>query len=440
MRTAFLARRLATLVSGALAALVLTAPAHADNVATPGDFTGYGFDQCLAPSQGSMNMWLNRSPFFAVGIYISGDSRGCRNQPNLTPAWVSTQLAKGWRLLPITLGPQASCSTHFPRYSDDKVIFSARGTTGGYPRARSQGQAEAVKSVNAASALGISAGSTLWYDLEAFDSTNTGCRESALRFLSGWVWKTKSLGYRAGVYSSASSGIAVLDRARINRPGSFVLPDAIWIARWDGVADTRTTYIGDEGWNPHARVKQYQGGHNETYGGVTINIDRNWVDLGRGSVAPKEKSHCGGVHVNYWVYNAVKPGIKWPAKVKALQCLLKERRAYAGPVNGVYDDATVAAANAWQQRVGRPVSSTWSVHDWTTLLSAGAEPVLKIGSASPGVRRLQRALNAELSSPNLTVSGRFNANTLAAVRIWQKQVGRPVTGVVAWDSWARLQG
>jgi hypothetical protein len=93
---------LATIGSGLVA---VAAPAQATNVATPGNFTGYGFDQCLAPSQKAMDAWLYNSPFWAVGIYISGDSRACPVQPNLTPTWVSTQLANGWRLLPITLGP-----------------------------------------------------------------------------------------------------------------------------------------------------------------------------------------------------------------------------------------------------------------------------------------------------------------------------------------------
>ena len=75
----------------------------------------------------------------------------------------------------------------------------------------------------------------------------------------------------------------------------FAYPDYIWIARWDGVANTSTTYISDERWNPHRRVKQYEGGHNETWGGVTINIDRNYLDVGRGTVGPKPVKHCGGV-------------------------------------------------------------------------------------------------------------------------------------------------
>ena len=72
-------------------------------LATPGDFTGYGFDQCVAPTQSAMDAWWKKSPFTAVGIYISGDSRACRTQPNLSSTWVATQVARGWRLLPIAL-------------------------------------------------------------------------------------------------------------------------------------------------------------------------------------------------------------------------------------------------------------------------------------------------------------------------------------------------
>ena len=105
-----------------------------------------------------MDRWLNNSPFLAVGIYISGDSRGCRSQPNLTRRWITSQLDKGWRLLPITLGPQASCSPHFPRYGDDETIDPTPGPRDGYPDARTQGRAEGRKTVRAAAALGISRG------------------------------------------------------------------------------------------------------------------------------------------------------------------------------------------------------------------------------------------------------------------------------------------
>ena len=256
----------ATVLVTLVASVLVASPARAANPATPGNFTGYGFDQCLTPTQKSMNTWLRNSPFLAVGIYISGKSRACRSQPNLTPAWVSSQLQKGWRLLPITLGPQASCSTRFPRYNDDPTIRPKRGAKALYRPARRQGSAEATSAVTAAKALGIVPGSTLWYDLEAFDHTKRDCRESALAFLTAWTNRLHALDYVSGVYSSAGSGIKVLDDARVNRPGTYTMPDRIWIARWDGKANTSTSYIRSDGWLPGGRMKQYQGGHNETLG------------------------------------------------------------------------------------------------------------------------------------------------------------------------------
>ena len=434
-----------TLVAGLVATLSLgslAAPANAANRATPGDFTGYGFDQCLAPTQSAMDAWLTHSPFLAVGIYISGDSRACRSQPNLTPTWISTQLRNGWRLLPITLGPQASCQPRFPRYGDDETIKPKPGRTGNYRLAREQGRAEATKAVTTAESLGIVAGSTLWYDLEGFDSGNTTCRESALAFLSAWTAKLHTLNYVSGVYSSAGSGIAVLDSARVNRPGKFDLPDRIWIARWDGDANTSTSYIREDGWQPHARVKQYQGGHDEVWGGVRINIDRNYLDLGRGSRARAE-SHCGGVPVDFLGYPRLRPAttdrVSDPALVKALQCLLTEKGVYAGKVSGTYDGATMAAANTWQQAHGFPVSQGWSRANWMSLLVDGRSPVLKYGSAGTAVRRLQRALDAASGSTQLPVTGVFDSATTIALKAWQERVGREVTGVAAGPTWAGLR-
>ncbi len=107
---------LGTLALAVALSLGAAVPASAadPNPVTPGNFTGFGFDQCLTPEQYKMNAWLESSPYLAAGIYISGNSRACRNQPNLTPEWVRTQLAKGWRLLPITLGPQADCLRPVP--------------------------------------------------------------------------------------------------------------------------------------------------------------------------------------------------------------------------------------------------------------------------------------------------------------------------------------
>ena len=453
-----LRRTLAVLTTGALAAATLVAlttgsdvvPASAAtaarkaNVVTPGNFTGYGFDQCHTPEQAKMNRWLRSSPFWAVGVYMSGDSRACRDQPNLTPDWVSTQLRNGWRILPITLGPQASCQPRFPRYGDDPTIIPRPGKDNRYGKARKQGSAEAAKSVAAAQALGIVEGSTLWYDLEGFELRNTRCRESALAFLSGWSWQIRQLGYKSGVYSSAGSGIKMLDDARYNKRPGIELPDQIWVARWDGKANTTTEaqYLRADGWTPHARIKQYQGGHDETWGGVTINIDRNFLDVGTGSVAVPE-THCGGVKIAYGIYPQLVPGTgndaPPPAKVQVVQCLLHEQGLYDGTINGIYNTRTQTAVQAWQTKKGFPASTTWTKPNWMSLLVAGDRPIVKFGSVGPAVRRVQRALNA-VSDRKVPIraTGILDGQTTLALKAYQDKVGLDANGVVATPTWKAL--
>lgn len=439
---------LALTVAAPLVALAPTGSAHAERsatprlasaqqiaMATPGDFTGHGFDQCLAPTQSAMDAWWKKSPFTAVGIYISGDSRACRSQPNLSATWVATQVSRGWRLLPIALGPQASCQPRFPRYKDDFKISNK--PAGGYATAAAQGAAEADKNAADAVAYGIGPGSTIWYDLEGFDLTNTACRESALVFVSSWVTRIKQQGYVAGFYSSASSGIKMLDDARTQRPGQFALPDRIWIARWDGNADTSTTYIPEEGWRPGGRMKQYRGGHNETWGGVTINIDSNFIDLGAGS-QPVPEGRCPGTRLGFWKYPTLTPGAAKVARVKVLQCLLTEQGTYAGAINGSYDAATVTAARAWQATRKFTPTDTFEKRHWVALLSAGARTTVKRGSTDESVHRLQRALNAA-GAGRFRATGVLDAKTEAALRAYQKRLRITVSGVATPQTWNKLQ-
>jgi hypothetical protein len=426
-----------TVVAVGVAPVVAAPAATAANKPTPGSFTGFGFDQCLAPTQSAMDAWLRSSPFWAVGIYISGYSRACRNQPNLTPTWVGEQLSKGWRLLPITLGPQASCSDRYPRYGDDATIdpSSARN----YRDARVQARREANTTVAVARSLGIVEGSTLWYDLEAYDIGNRHCRESALRFTSAWTVQLHRLGYVSGVYSSAASHIKAMDDARVERPGAFTLPDRIWIARWDGVANTSTSYIREDGWRPGGRMKQYRGGHDETHGGVTINIDSNFIDLGRGSVARPEKPHCGGgIRLNFRTYPALRAGATG-SRVKAAQCLLDRAGFYTGPFTGKMDTATGDAVLAYRKANGlAPYNRNVGAAVWVALHSRGKEQIIKYGAASEMVRRLQRSLNAAVGS-ELKVTGTFEAATTSAVAAYQRRVGLEATGVATIQTWNHLQ-
>ena len=426
---------LPALLAGLLLAGLLAAPAQAANRVTPGDFTGYGFDQCTAPSQRAMDAWLTGSPYWAVGIYLSGDSRGCLSQPNLTPAWVSTQLAHGWRLLPITLGPQASCTTR-ERYLHQVRIHPS--PTDSYASARRQGRAEARKTVAAARRLGIGARSTLWYDLESFATSSTRCRESALSFLSAWTAQLHDLRYVSGVYSSAASGIRMLDDARATRPGRYRMPDRIWVADWNGRADVASSYVRRDGWARHRRVHQYRGPHVETHGGVRIDIDTDWLDLGRGSTPPPEPRHCGGAaSYNYGRYPT--RASRRPRRAGAhVQCLLRGRGAYTGTVDGVYDAGLGAAVRRYRTGRGLPAGTSTTPATWVALLSQGDTPLVKAGSASVAVRQVQRALNAA-DGAGLTVTGVFDPRTTAAVKRYQGERRRARTGVVTPALWRLLQ-
>ena len=96
-----------------------------------------------------------------------------------------------------------------------------------------------------------------------------------LAFLSAWTSRLHAQGYVSGVYSSAGSGITDL----VARWGTgYLEPDDLWIAEWNGQATTRSAYVPGGEWSNHQRLKQYRGGHDERYRGVTINIDNDYLD------------------------------------------------------------------------------------------------------------------------------------------------------------------
>jgi hypothetical protein len=444
-----LRRTLAGLTLAGLAATVgltaSTSTATAPNPVTPGDMVGYGFDQCEAPSQAAMTAWLGSSPFRAVGIYMSGSLRFCQAQTNLTPTWVATQLATGWRLLPIHLGAQASCTTR-DRYQSNKISADATNT---YAAARAQGRYEANAATAAARNLGISPSSTIYYDLEAFNAGIASCRDSSLWFLSAWTRQIHTNGYVSGVYSSALSGIKVLDDARVTPGSRITLPDQIWIADWNNVADANSTFIRPDGWVGR-RIHQYQGGHQETWGGVTINIDRNYLDLSASATTPAPPPpttpttsdkltdpKCTPASINRSAYRSTAPRERTGLHVP-LQCLLKQQGLYAPAVTGTWNPATTAAVKAWQARVHHRSQRAFTPSDWTSLLAAGnSRTVLKSWVRNADVVRAQRALNAALS-PALKVTGIYNRATQRAVVTYQKRVGIKGTGVVATQTWAAL--
>lgn len=225
-----------------------------------GGFTGLGFDACAAPSRSTMRAW-GSSPYRAIGVYIGGLNRGC-SQPNLTASWVAAQIGAGWQLIPTYVGLQAPTSA-----CGSCAKLSAASAT-------AQGAAAANDAVADAKAVGLGPGSPIYNDMEAYTRTASATR-ATLAFLAAWTSRLHALGYESGVYSSGGSGIADL----VSRLGTeYVQPDDIWIANWDGRRTSDDPYVPDSAWSNHERIRQYRGGHNETWGGVTINIDNNYVE------------------------------------------------------------------------------------------------------------------------------------------------------------------
>jgi hypothetical protein len=233
----------------------------------PGNFTGYGFDACTAPSSETMAAWLKSSPYRAAGIYFGGNNRGC-TQKNLTAAWVREQVTRGWRLIPLYVGPQASCTT----------ITGKRNLIDN-TKAAAQGRATAEDAVRQATALGLAKESVLIYDMESYRTNDAACRTGVLQFMSAWSERLHDFGYFSGYYSSAASGIA--DQVAVYHQPGYVRPDYVDFARWDQVVTVTDKVIPASYWQPKRRMKQYRGAHQETWGGVTINIDNDYLDFAR---------------------------------------------------------------------------------------------------------------------------------------------------------------
>jgi hypothetical protein len=215
---------------------------------------GYGFDTCSAPSLGQMQAWLG-SPYRTVGVYLGGANAAC-SQPNLTASWITTVENEGWSIIPIYVGLQAPCVTQ----GGLAPIVSSSASV--------EGAQAAADAVTDAEGVGLPQGTPIFFDMEAY---GTGCSAAVTTFLTAWNAQLSALGYGSGVYESTSN-IGDL----VNVPSAQ--PNILWFAQWDDIATTSNSLVPSNLWAGNQRIKQYEGGHVETYGGVSIDIDSDYVD------------------------------------------------------------------------------------------------------------------------------------------------------------------
>jgi hypothetical protein len=167
----------------------------------------------------------------------------------------------GWSLIPTYVGLQAPV----------QGCECASITPG---RANLQGVVAAYNAVDEATDLGIGPGNPIYDDMEAY---TVGPRNtpSVRYFLHGWTAGLHNRGYVSGVYSSVSSGIA--DLAAVHGT-SYLEPDDIWFADWNGEETTSDSHVPPGDWAGRGRIHQYRGPHTDDYGGVDIPIDSDYCN------------------------------------------------------------------------------------------------------------------------------------------------------------------
>lgn len=232
--------------------------------------TGQGFDKCEIPSLSQLQNWVVNSPYRTVNLYIGGSSRACGNSA-LNAAYLEQLKQQGWTFIPTWVGPQAACTSYRSRMSSDQTT------------AYNQGVSEADAALAVAARLGLTgsdqADTIIYYDLEAYTTGNTACRQAAQSFISGWTKRLQEKRNRSGVYgSTCGSGIA-------NFASIANVPDAVWPAAWIKPYQYRSnasvfglSCLSNTLWNGHQRIRQYAGGHAETWGNVSLTIDSNVLD------------------------------------------------------------------------------------------------------------------------------------------------------------------
>jgi hypothetical protein len=209
-----------------------------------------------------MKAWRDASPYSSVAIYIGGEMRGCPNSALDSPAWVNSVLDQGWGVIPVYVSRQAPCSDFHVRMSGDPA---AAGWDGFYA---------GIDSVVRARAAGVTTGSPIYLDIESWDVDDPACSAAVGAFMSSWDMVVHGNGFLAGIYSTPRTGIAI-ERDLEGNP-SMYHADLVWVANWTGTPGGTDAFAGNA-W-AGGRVHQYAGDHSETWGGVKMEVDSDWVD------------------------------------------------------------------------------------------------------------------------------------------------------------------
>jgi hypothetical protein len=423
--------------------LATPAAAAATVPASTTSFVGEGFDACTAPSAAFMSAWKGASPYGAVGIYIGGAERACA-QPNLTAAWVAQQAAAGWHFIPTYVGVQAEF---------DQITSPA-----------SQAVAAAEDAVTQAAALGFGPGTPIYYDMEAYPA---GQESNALAFMSAWTTQLHAEGYKSAIYSSSSSGVT--DLVDNFTKTKYAMPDVIWDALWNGEANTTDPAIPAGDWANNDRAHQFNGGANETYGGDTIDVDQDYLDVALTPPGPVDPGQPALVATNgavadyvirsknLYTYYQTSPGgaFTGPKKLTTAGGLTGTPVAVqaADGLISVYAETTKGAVQAFRQSapgaaVSKPTNLAGRLEGSPAAIATqrGTVAVYAVGVNGDLYTYYQTSAGGGYTGPKQLTTGRnltgspavvqaangilsvYTRTTSGAVKaVWQNAIGRAVT-------------
>jgi hypothetical protein len=112
---------------------------------------------------------------------------------------------------------------------------------------------------------------------------------------------------------------------------SYQEPSDIWFAEWNGVANTNSTLFPPTDWTNHTRLHQYVGGANQTYGGMTINIDEDYLD---GSTYGNPRPSCFSTSATTTIDTAVSVKLRCRDAAGAQLTYILQRPPAHGSLSG----------------------------------------------------------------------------------------------------------
>ena len=121
---------------------------------------------------------------------------------------------------------------------------------------------------------GFRPGNSIYNDMEGYSRTTTNT-SAVLAFLSAWTASSTPRATCRASTAAPAPASPTLSRSTA-RPSSS--PTTSGSASGTTRQSATSAYVPATDWPNNQRLHQYQGGHNETYGKVTINIDSDFLD------------------------------------------------------------------------------------------------------------------------------------------------------------------